>query len=223
MYLNASGLIVGLGNFGVTQKAGLAIDDGHVQLTNASELLVRLTNVSLFVGTGSAVTRVSGVVTGLDLTNATGFSATGANLDLAVIGEDPKVGTRRWTGLAASIGSMGAVGLPNGVVVKVNNLNLFDNIPDGSASPTKMDWKALADKSGDALGLDGTRLANLPGTVDLVVSGAMLITIDNYVYLSGTLTLHTFAMPADEVRRAAGLDEELFRPPRHRQRRPDRC
>src|SRR5262249_9210708 len=54
LYINVSGFIIGLGTFNVTQQAGIAVDDGSIKLTNASELLLRLSSVSLFVGMGGA-------------------------------------------------------------------------------------------------------------------------------------------------------------------------
>ena len=49
LYVNVSGFVIALGTFDISKKSGLAINDGTTDLTNASELLIRLSNVSLFV------------------------------------------------------------------------------------------------------------------------------------------------------------------------------
>src|SRR5262249_55004965 len=147
------------------EKSGLTINDGSINLTNASELLFSLTNLTLFVGTGATVDS-SGLVT----TNATGFLVHNANLDLAIIGEDKAaLGHRQWIGLAASIGSMTPLGLPSGFTFRINDLSVVDNI--AAADNSRLNWKALVGQQGDKLALDKTQLANVTSDVALSVAG----------------------------------------------------
>jgi hypothetical protein len=207
--LNLGGFVIGVGSFEMSKRSGLAINDGNLDLTNASELLIKLTNVSLFVGTGGpsgtvskletktsgdtmileGETTVAGVATPFSLP-AVGFFIGDANLDLAILKEDPAiVGSRSWVGLAASIDEMIPLGMPTGFEASVSNLNVFYNAADSSSDSKRLNWKALAEENGDDYGLDNTRLSILTEAISLSVSGAMLISIEGYVHVSGSIAL----------------------------------
>src|SRR5262249_39656809 len=90
LQINVADTVIGSAPLAVAEKSGLTVNDGSVNVTNASELVIKLTNLNLFVGTGATVSAA-----GIDTTNATGFSVSGANLDVAIIGENKTVATPR--------------------------------------------------------------------------------------------------------------------------------
>jgi hypothetical protein len=196
LYLNVSDFVIALATFSITEQSGIAVNDGTIVLSNASDLVIQLTNAQLFVGMGGAVTRDSnGIVQSLDLTNAVGFSASGANIGVAIIHEDPSVAKpRTWVGLAASIASMTAKGLPADFTLSVMNLNVQDNI--AAADNSQMNWNALASQAGNVLGLANTPVASLTNNVAFEVAGEMMISILSYVYVSGAFTLERRKMNA---------------------------
>src|SRR5262249_51054156 len=121
-----------------------------------------------------------------DLAGAVGFYATGASFDIAIV-KDSSATPKTWIGLAAHVDEMGVVGMPDGFTLKIKSLDLLDNIaPTGS---TAMDWKGLADQDGDDFGLDNTQLVDLTSADSFVITGAVMISIMNYVYISGAIAL----------------------------------
>src|SRR5206468_1300003 len=99
-----------------------------------------------------------------------------------------------WIGLAGSVGTMTALGLPTDITLSVFNLNVIDNI--AASDSTRLNWKALADQTGDGYGLDSTRLATVTNTDSITIAGVMLISIEGYVYLSGALALQRKTLDA---------------------------
>ena len=61
--INLKDTVLGVGTFDVSRRSGLTIDDGALKLSGASELVVSLSGVSLFVGTGGALSTTAGVTT----------------------------------------------------------------------------------------------------------------------------------------------------------------
>src|SRR5262249_1069823 len=105
--LNLGGFVLATGGFtvGKTAVSGLALSDSQVVVTG--ELLtVTVTSASVFAGAGATLSGGQIVKTG-----ATGFEATGADLDLAVLRSTAVGDTARWTALSGTLTSARPVGL----------------------------------------------------------------------------------------------------------------
>ncbi|MFS6827009.1 DUF4347 domain-containing protein [Cyanobium sp. ATX-6F1] len=204
--LNLEGAVLATGTIGVSLKSGLSIDDCNVNVDNASLLLVELSDLDVFVGSGGAFTREDAsdpdsAVTGIHTDEAVGFSVSGANLDLAVLQEVPPTtggGTARsWLGLAGSLESMAPVGLPDGITIEVNNLKVLFNGPDSSTAPERIDWQALAEQDDDLFGIDDTGLAELSSGTSLSIAGDLLVSVDNAITISGSVALEQRELALD--------------------------
>jgi len=177
--LNISGFVLAAGTFEVTKQSGLAINDGTINLTNASLLTISLSEVYLFVGVGGAFARDGdSIVTGFDFDSSTvGFQVSGASLDLAILSEDPAAlpAPRSWTAVAARVDSMGIVGLPSTFELNVRALDLQYNVADSSASPTRLNW--------DDLTTDGlvSGFGGIVSTLELKVSGSLDMNISRHI------------------------------------------
>ncbi|WP_217312837.1 DUF4347 domain-containing protein [Richelia sinica] len=166
---NDFGLSIANANFSINKVSGLSVNDGVINLTNASQLLISFSDVDLKIGTPDV-----------------GFEVLDAGFTLSTISEDPTKGSRKWMGVAANFAEVNLLGLPSEITADVGNLNVLYNIPD-STSTTKLDWKALAEQEGDVYGLDGTQLASLNRGMDLEVMADLTLAIDEYVYVSGSM------------------------------------
>lgn len=184
LYLDVAGSVIATGTFSITDQSGVAVNDGNLNLSNVSVLVVQLTNVNLFVGTGGVTTPTTGT---LYQPGAIGFSATGASLSLAIISEDPSVGSLTWIGVGASVGDMTVVGQPQDFTLNILNLSVLDNM--AASDNSQINWQELAGQSGNPYGLGGTALANLNSTTSFTVTGMMTASIENYVYVSGAFAL----------------------------------
>ncbi|MDA1016718.1 MAG: hypothetical protein O3A00_19955, partial [Planctomycetota bacterium] len=183
--LNVNDMVTGVGTFDLTKSSGLTIDDGAIELTNASELLIQLSDMELFVGVDGPATA----------DGAVGFSVNDANFDIAIVREDAAAAApRTWVGLAGSIGSMLPVGLPGGVEIRVNDLDVLYN--SKASDDSQLNWEALSDQDGDEFGLDKTRLTELDDAIDFSVAGMMLVSIESYIYVSGAIALEKRSLDA---------------------------
>ncbi|KPK35956.1 MAG: hypothetical protein AMJ65_16940, partial [Phycisphaerae bacterium SG8_4] len=183
--INIGDFVLAAGTFDITQKTVEAFGDGVINLSDASVLVIQLTDVDLFVGMDGVFTRNGeGVVNGLDLAtnNAIGFSAEDASLDLAIVGENPEVGIRSWVGVAASIDSMEVHGLPDDFYMSVNDVKLLYNIAADDGS--RIDWDSVTQAD-----IAATALANLSSEVELRVTGTLMISIQHFVYVSGSIAV----------------------------------
>ncbi|MGB0600498.1 MAG: hypothetical protein ACPGLY_27795, partial [Rubripirellula sp.] len=200
VHLNIRELVLGAGQFDIVQKTGLSVNDGNgVTLENASQLLISLSGVHLFTGAGAEgitaetyFTETFHFQTELESQGAQGFYVGGAGLDIAILTEDSAslgsgTSPRTWTGLAAEVGLMTPIGLPSDVDFKVSDLEAFYNVD--AADSSRVDWKALAQQADNVFLLDNTALANLEAATEFNVTGAMLASLDNYAYLSGSMAL----------------------------------
>ncbi|MCX8497180.1 MAG: hypothetical protein ORN51_13450, partial [Akkermansiaceae bacterium] len=191
LYLNLSGFVMAAGKFNLVRISGVSVNDGSINIPLANELRISLREVDLFVGMDGTMSR-GGFTDRLDpsgeLGGSVGFFASGASLDLAIFKEQTTLVTpRSWTALAAHVDGMGVVGLPTGLALSLKNLDIYDNM--AAADGTRINWKALVEKAGNDYALDGSQIANLSSTVGFKVSGAMMIAVENYVYISGVLAM----------------------------------
>ncbi len=189
-FLDIAGYVVATGNFSVTEQSGLTVNDGTLNLTKASLLVIGLTDVNLFVGTGGVTSFTTGA---LYQANAVGFSATGVSLTVAVLSQTG-TNARTWVGLGGSIGSMSAVGGPGDFTLNVLNLSVLDNI--AASDNSRINWQELAGQSGNPYGLANTPLTGLPNSTSFTITGMMTVSIENYVYIGGAFALEETTLSA---------------------------
>ncbi|HMJ89761.1 MAG TPA: hypothetical protein VK530_08085, partial [Candidatus Acidoferrum sp.] len=201
--INISGFVLIAGTFKITKLSNQHIDDGTIIIDGATVLVIELSNVFLFAGIEGAFVRDGdGVVTGLDTTNAIGFSVNNASLDLAIIGEapsttpGPRTPPRKWVGVAASIESLQIHGLPEGFEISVSDFSLLYNVASAGPTPTKLNWT-------DVEQVAGTELENLPSNTELRVSAFLTISISQFVYVSGALAIEKRELQAKTASGAA--------------------
>src|SRR5262249_17800203 len=120
-------------------------------LTGVTVQSIALSNVDLFAGVNGDFVRDS--VTGdvivdsnghasLDTSKATGFSVTGANLDL-VKGSETTGQLRSWSAVVAHVGAMTVEGLPDqSLTLEVQSLDLLYNGADKTTG-SKLDWAGI--------------------------------------------------------------------------------
>jgi len=186
MEIDIGGFVVAAGNFVLTQRGGITINDGSGDLTG-DLLMIRLSSAHLFVGMGAGAFQYDStnkVYTGIDTTDAIGFLVSGASLDLAMFGETAGA-MRNWTGIAAHVDLMTVVGInPAVFTLTLQNLDLLYNVADTSASPAKLNWDALSDVGANPaiVGLGG-----LTATLDLKVSGSLALGIGSFVKAAGSV------------------------------------
>jgi hypothetical protein len=191
LYLNIDGFVIALATFSLEQKSDLTVNDGgHVNITMGSILVLKLTDVYLFVGVGGVIEKdpeltPAEFVQGLTDAGSLGFYVSGASLTLAILSEAPGAASKSWIGLGASVPQMGVIGLP--ITITLKNLSILFNIPDSAGN--RADWAALVAQAGDDYGIDGTQLANLDNLTDFLVLGSFFVSIESFVYLSGTIAL----------------------------------
>lgn len=172
------------GSFEIIKESNVAIDDGvtapDVANFNADVLKINLSGVYLFVGSGAGDFTYddgTGLVNGLDTTNATGFEIIGASLSVTVISETTGTQPRSWIGIAAHIGSMSVLPATSNYTLTVKNLDLLYNV--ASHDGRKLNWDDLTSDGvvSDYQGMDET--------LDLKVSGAIELDINGFVKAAG--------------------------------------
>src|SRR5260370_42535188 len=139
--MDVKGFVLASGTFAFAQTLNQTISDGTAltttPLTGVTVQTIAVSNVNLFVGAngafaqdskGNAVLDGNGNAT-IDTSTGTGFSVTGASLDLVTATETTGQ-QRSWMGLAAHIDKMGTQGLPNSLTLQVHSLDLLYNAPD---------------------------------------------------------------------------------------------
>jgi hypothetical protein len=117
---------------------------------------------------------------------AVGFFVNNASLDLAIVSE-ASVGGRKWVGVSANIASLGVTGLPDAFSLKIKDLQFLYNV--ASADGKRMDWTGLAGIAGDGFSIGLGGLALLDHNVDFKVAGSIFVSIENFVYVSGSVAL----------------------------------
>ena len=184
--LDILGYALAVGKFEFDQRSGINGSDGAITLTNASAQRLSLSDLQFFVGLGATfVEDANHKVTGISTDDTLGFSVAGASLDLVIVKEG--AGTRKWMGLAASVGAMEVHGLSSTFDLQVLDLALRFN--GKAADASKLDWSALAGLSGDPLGILATDLSGIVRATDVSITGSVWVNIDNFVYLSGSIAL----------------------------------
>jgi hypothetical protein len=167
LYLNISGFVVALASFSMDQQSGIAVNDTKgvsIPLApGANVLVIHLSNTYFFVGVDGVVNKngyanAGDFEAGLRNAGAVGFFAANASLDLAIVGESPAAGGRKWVGVAAHIDSLGVTGLPEGFDLQVKDLQFFYN--GAAADGRRMDWQGLAG-NGFPLSLGGWRISTI--------------------------------------------------------------
>ena len=191
--LGIQGFVRAAGDFEFAIRSNAVVDDGNLSLTEADILEIGLSNVHLFVGTGagdftydgddgalSGIKDTNGTLITDQSTSAVGFTVSDANVNLAIIKDTTK--NLKWTGVAASIGEMAAVGIDTSVFdLSVKNLNLLYNVAD--ANGAKLNWDDLT-SDGTVGGFEG-----LVSSLKLQVGGSLELGIDSYVKLAGTFLI----------------------------------
>jgi hypothetical protein len=115
LYLDVGGFVIALADFSIDQQSGVAVNDTktvNVPLAlpgqpGANVLLVRISGAYLFVGVGGVVNKAGyansdAFRNGLEAAGAVGFFVSDANLDLAIVSQDPLVGGQKWIGISAT-------------------------------------------------------------------------------------------------------------------------
>ncbi|MDG1364062.1 MAG: hypothetical protein P8Q54_11370, partial [Akkermansiaceae bacterium] len=188
--MKLGGYVLAAGKLGLTKTTPTGVNLGTSGASvNVDLLSFALTDLDLFVGTGAVfVPGVGGPAT-IDITAATGFSVTRANLSLAIASvtdatpEDPQTDTRRWTGIGVSVGGLGVVGLPNDFTLEAGNLKVLFNTASGDDvtgdGATRIDWdKLIADTNNPLHGLTADK--------DLEVTGDITVDLGGYVLAAGS-------------------------------------
>ena len=192
LYLDVSGFVVALASFSIDQQSGVALNDGKGVVIGATPganvLVIHLSGAYFFAGAGGAIQKTGYSAGGFaaDLVNmgAVGFYASGASLDLAIVGEGAGITARKWIGVGAHIAQLGVVGLPDGFALSVRDLDFFYNL--AARDGKRMDWKGL---STSGFGLSLGSLARFDNAVEFQVSGMALVSIANFVTISGSVAL----------------------------------
>jgi ClpP class serine protease len=200
LYLNISSFVIVLAGFSIDQQSGMAIDDTKgvtipIGVPGANVLAIRLSGAYLFVGVDGAINKAGyqnlanpgTFEEGLEAVGAVGFFVNNANLDLAIVSEPLAAGGKKWVGVAASIDSLGVTGLPDAFTLKIKDLEFFYNVAASNGS--RMDWKALAANSTDGFNLGLGALALMDNSVEFRVAGSVMVAIENFVYVSGSVAL----------------------------------
>jgi hypothetical protein len=77
--------------------------------------------------------------------------------------------------------------LPDAFTLKIKDLEFFYNVAASNGS--RMDWKALAANSTDGFNLGLGALALMDNSVEFRVAGSVMVAIENFVYVSGSVAL----------------------------------
>ncbi|MBT8143978.1 MAG: hypothetical protein KJO55_04710, partial [Gammaproteobacteria bacterium] len=126
--------------------------------------------------------------------DAIGLHVQEAALQLAIVGEiDSGDGlARSWTGIAGEIAAIGVVGLPDGFEFAFSNLKFLVNLADGTTPGNSdddfLDWKKVSESS-DTYDLENTELKQVTRDTRLFVGGDFMVSIDNFIYVSGSVAL----------------------------------
>ncbi|SFS22515.1 LEPR-XLL domain-containing protein, partial [Yoonia litorea] len=200
--LDLFGSVLAYGQFTISSSIQ-NVADGNRTIAGAQVLTVSVSDVNLFAGVGGQFTLDGDdKATAIDPDAGTGFRATGANLDLAIITQTvdnvltTTVETRellRWTAVAVEVEQVTLQNFPDALVIEVNDLAVKLNV---AATPLvgpeiKLDWSSVSQVS-------GTMLADIDASIGVLFSGAMEIQIDTVVLLSGAF--------AGSVKNLAALD-----------------
>ncbi|PYO11795.1 MAG: hypothetical protein DMD31_17845, partial [Gemmatimonadetes bacterium] len=180
--IDLQGFVLAAGAFQYQQLTGQAINDGAgISATGVTLQTIDLTGLQLFVGVnGAFVTDSDGNVTGLNTSAATGFSVSGASLDIAIASETSGA-LRSWMGLAAHVGLMSVHGLPAGFELQVLSLDLRYNAPD-DASGTRLNWAGVSQVA-------STLVAQITGSTQLAVSGRLYLNVSGFVVAAAAFDL----------------------------------
>ncbi|WP_286789853.1 matrixin family metalloprotease, partial [Thioclava sp. UBA3469] len=177
--LNISDTVLLTGSFSVEKTAGTSVGGVTGDL-----LYITLTDLSLFAGAGATIG-----ASGIDTTNAIGFSAAGGNFYIGILTTSDPIPVS-YTGVSASLASLGLVNV-EGVTLNLASLKvLYNSVSDTTLS--NLDWSSL------------TGLEEVTDTVSLAVSGKLTLAVGDFVYLRAG-----FGLKAIDVTAQAGSTETL--------------
>jgi hypothetical protein len=201
MYINISGFVIARANFSLEQQSGtgLIIDDQNdVSIADgkANALVIHMSEAYVFIGVDGVMNRAgygsdlvagkAAFLTDLNAAGAIGFYVNNANLDLAIVGDTTTGATHKWIGVSANIASLGFTGLPpDSFNLAIKELQFFYNQADAT-SGKRMDWKALALPS---FPLNLGSLGDVDNRTEFKVAGTVMVSIENFVYVSGSVAL----------------------------------
>ncbi|MBT8440046.1 MAG: hypothetical protein KJO91_09990, partial [Gammaproteobacteria bacterium] len=191
MYINISGFVIALADFSLEQQSALALNDGTISLSatpGVNALVIRLTSAYVFIGTDGVMNKAGysdSTAFENDLSNAgaIGFYVNNATLDLAIVSESAVDG-RKWVGISASIASLGVTGLPDAFSLEIRDLQFVYN--QAAADGSRLNWSGLAANS---FPMTLGSLALLDNTTEFKVAGTVMVSIENFVYVSGSVAI----------------------------------
>jgi hypothetical protein len=173
--IDNSAIVVGTVDGKVIKDA--ALDDGAIQVTAADIIYFSVTGGHLFAGVGGSLTfnnATDAVET--DYTDASGFSASGANFEFVTVTGAFGAGLKTYAALRASVAEVAVHGLDDQFTIKAYDLLIEVN--DGATD--KLDWTALGADIALALadaanGIDAGVVLNLGGALELAIDGNLLV------------------------------------------------
>jgi hypothetical protein len=154
--------------------------------TEDLELLwMQLQNASLFIGTGATFQASTNTI---ETTAASGFFAEDAALSLAIATvtdptpSDPPTDRRKWTGLAATVGTITIVGLSDQYTLAANRIQILANwVSNGEQSTPKADWSVLFPDPNQPL-------HDVAPETEYSISGSITVDLNGFVRATGGFT-----------------------------------
>ena len=189
--INIKGFVLAAGSFEyekLSNLGGYSDGSGTTLSPTANGQRITLSGLYLFVGVnGDFAEDDDGNVTGLDTSDAIGFSVSGGSLELIMVTETDG-DMRSWMGVAAHVDAMQIHGLPDTFELEVLELDVLFNSP-AAFDMSRLNWSQLATLTDDPFSLSGTRLADMDQNTVLDVEGQLYLNISGFVILSAHFSI----------------------------------